>query len=151
MGYTHYWNYKPQPGDTLKFKDVLREVLVLKRKLPEQSETAGGHYKEYPITIRNGMGKGQAEINENIIRFNGDGNKGLDHETFVFEFEEKEIGDFCKTARKPYDMFVCLCLISLANNLSGFEFSSDGDEDDWQPAVDFYEQHIGKFNVEHTW
>lgn len=32
MGYTHYWDYKPQPGDTLKFKDVLREVLILKKE-----------------------------------------------------------------------------------------------------------------------
>ena len=116
MGYTHYWDYKPQPGDTLKFKDVLREVLILKKKMPENSETAGGNYSEYPITLRNGAGKGLPTINETEICFNGDGNKGLDHETFIFEFKEEERGDFCKTARKPYDMFVCLCLIALANN-----------------------------------
>lgn len=147
MGYTHYWTYKPTPQDTLKFKNVLREVQQLKRNLPENSTTAGGHYKEYPITLRNGDGKGYPVIDEKEIRFNGDGNKGLDHETFLFEFKQEEQNDFCKTARKPYDMFVCLCLISLANNLSDFSYSSDGDEDDWQPAIDFYEQHIGKCNV----
>ena len=83
-----------------------------------------------------------AEINEQIIRFNGDESKGLDHETFVFEFKEEDQSDFCKTARKPYDVFVCLCLISLANNLEGFTFSSDGDEEDWEQAVQIY----GEFN-----
>lgn len=151
MGYTHYWDYKPQPGDTLKFKDVLREVLILKKKMPENSETAGGNYSEYPITLRNGAGKGLPTINETEICFNGDGNKGLDHETFIFEFKEEERGDFCKTARKPYDMFVCLCLIALANNLSGFSFSSDGGQEDWQPAFELYEKHIGKYNVEQIW
>ena len=46
--------------------------------------------------------------------------------------------DFCKTARKPYDFVVCTMLLSLANHLENFEFSSDGDKDDWKPVVDFY-------------
>ena len=151
MGYTHYYTYKPKVGDDINFKEVLREVKILKRNLPEHSTTAGANYSEYPITLRNGMGKGLPEITEELIRFNGDESKGLDHETFVFKFKEEEQGDFCKTARKPYDMFVCLCLISLANNLEGFTFSSDGDEEDWEPAFKFYEQHIGENKAQLVW
>jgi hypothetical protein len=48
--------------------------------------------------------------------------------------------NFCKTARKPYDLLVCCALISLANNYPEkvFSFSSDGHFQDWQPAIDFY-------------
>ena len=151
MGYTHYYTYKPKVGDNFKFKNVLTEIKLLKRNLPENSPTAGGCYGEYPITIRDGVGKGQPEITEEIIRFNGDASQSMDYETFVFKFKEEEQNDFCKTARKPYDMFVCLCLISLANNLEGFTFSSDGDEEDWEPAFKFYEQHIGKNKAELIW
>ena len=129
----------------------LESKKLLKRNLPENSPTAGAHYSEYPVIIRDGLGKGYPEITEEIIRFNGDESKGLDHETFVFEFKEEDQSDFCKTARKPYDVFVCLCLISLANNLEGFSFSSDGGEDDWQPAFDLYEKHIGKNKAELIW
>ena len=40
-----------------------------------------------------------------VIAINGDGEKGLDHETLFFD--DKETGfNFCKTARKPYDYAV---------------------------------------------
>ena len=40
-------------------------------------------------------------------------------------------------------MAVCLTLLALANHIEGFEFSSDGDLDDWQPAIDFYKNYNG--------
>lgn len=140
MGYTHYWEYKPTKGDNIRYKDVLREVLFMKKNLPENSTTAGGHYKEYPITLRNGVGKYHAELNAECIRFNGDAKHFLDHETFVFDFNEEEQREFCKTARKPYDFFACVCLISLANHLPDFDFSSDGGFEDWKPAFQYYAQ-----------
>jgi hypothetical protein len=145
MGYTHYWNYTTQVGDTKNFKEVKRELLMMKKKLPEFSQTAGGYHHEHPITLRNWEGKGLPEINDTEIAFNGDGKKGLDHESFVFEFKEESLRfGFCKTARKPYDMFVCLSLISLGNHLEGFNYSSDGELEDWQPAIDFYKEMFGE-------
>jgi hypothetical protein len=144
MGYTHYWKYKAQQSDALKTKNILRDLLVLKKKLPESSTTGGAYFKEHDIVLRDGDGKGLAKINDELIRFNGDGNKGLDHETFIFEFNQLNIGfNFCKTARKPYDFFVCLTLITLANHLTGFSFSSDGNFEDWKPAFQFYNEIIG--------
>jgi hypothetical protein len=31
----------------------------------------------------------------------------------------------------------------MANHIDGFTFSSDGDLEDWKPAIDFYNTHIG--------
>lgn len=140
MGYTHYWEYKPTKGDNIRYKDVLREVLTMKKNLPERCTTAGACYSDYPITLRNGAGKYHPELTKDCLRFNGDASQYLDHETFIFDFNEQEQNEFCKTARKPYDFFVCLCLISLGNHLPGFEFSSDGGFSDWQPAFVFYAQ-----------
>lgn len=138
MGYTHYWGYKPTEGDKVRYKDVLREVLIMKKNLPEHCTTAGSHFPDHPITLRNGMGKYHPELNATGIRFNGDASKWLDHETFLFDFNEEQQNEFCKTARKPYDFFVCVCLISLANHLPKFDFSSDGNFEDWRPAFQFY-------------
>lgn len=138
MGYTHYWGYTPATGDKFRYKDVLTEVLEMKKNLPEHCTTAGGHFNDHPITLRNGLGKYHPELTKDCLRFNGDASKWLDHETFIFDFNEQEQNEFCKTARKPYDFFVCVCLISLANHLPNFEFSSDGDWQDWQPAFEFY-------------
>lgn len=140
MGYTHYWGYTPTTGDNIRYKDVLREVLTMKKNLPEHCTTAGASYKDYPLVLRNGVGKYHPELNTECIRFNGDARQCLDHETFAFDFNEEGQQEFCKTARKPYDFFVCVCLISLANHLPNFDFSSDGDFEDWQPAFQYYAQ-----------
>lgn len=57
------------------------------------------------------------------IQFNGIGNDA--HETFCFKAMEKS-DDFCKTARKPYDLPVCEILLVLKAHLPSFELSSDG-------------------------
>jgi hypothetical protein len=111
--------------------------------LPKHSETAGGHFRNEELILRGSDGTGKPEITDTFINFNGYKRKHLDHETFYIEWSKEFFKDwggfcFCKTARKPYDMFVCLCLLSLANHITGFEFSSDGDKDDWEPAIEFY-------------
>lgn len=148
MGYTHYWKLKTLPENfqeqSLK---VVTEVQTLIETMSSNSETAGGHYNEERIILRGGDGTGKPEITKDYICFNGDRKKHLDYETFYFEFEEKKplAFAFCKTARKPYDQAVCLCLLSLANHIKGFEFSSDGDKEDWQPAIDFYLNRNGNY------
>jgi hypothetical protein len=148
MGYTHYWEYKTVKEDTYK-EDTLRvlfEITLMLEQLPEYSETAGSYYNDESIELRGGMGEGKPEFSHKRIWFNGNKEKGLDHETFLFEFNKKPVDEwpFCKTARKPYDFVVCLCLLSLANNLKGFKIFSDGNMDDWKPAIDFYKNIFGK-------
>ena len=153
MGYTHYWYYTSKPTDKDGMKEVKRELLKLKKILPEFSESAGGYFKEHPITLKNWEGKGLPEILDDEIAFNGDSSKGLDHESFVFKIGEgkERAFNFCKTARKPYDFFVCLALLSMTNNIEGVEISTDGSEEDWMPAINFYEQHIGKLKAVEIW
>jgi len=147
MGYTHYWKLKTVPENYKEqFPKVITEVQMLIERMPTNSETAGGHFNEDKVILRGGDGTGKPDISKERICFNGDGKKGLDHETFHIEFNQEPFEfDFCKTARKPYDQAVCLCLLSLANHIDGFEFSSDGDKEDWQPAIDFYLNYNGNY------
>lgn len=146
MGYTHYWKLKRVPNKE-QTRKAFMEIEALIETMPTKSETAGGHYNDCDVVLRGGTGEGKPEININEICFNGDAKKHLDHETFYFDFNnDKEIGfAFCKTARKPYDQAVCLSLLSLANHIEGFEFSSDGDKDDWEPAIEFYLNRNGNY------
>lgn len=57
------------------------------------------------------------------------------HETFAIEFGKKVEFEFCKTARKPYDIPVCKLLLVLGQS-KGFEFSSDGDINETDPEGD---------------
>ena len=136
MGYTHYWKFNKGMKED-EAKKVLEEVKHLVSVLPEFSTTAGGYHTEDKIELGDGWGEKEPIFNEDEILFNGKAYNGLDHEGFHVDFKNPT-GDFCKTARKPYDMLVCLCLISLKNNVKGFSFSSDGDLDDWKPAFEFY-------------
>ena len=48
--------------------------------------------------------------------------------------------DFCKTARKPYDVVVCAALLAIKHHQGdNVEIRSDGDfGDEWQPAYRLY-------------
>lgn len=146
MGYTHYWDLKnPTSKTKQQFIDVMMDVEMIMNSLPKFSTSAGGHYKSYPLVLRNGLGEGVPVITSQEIIFNGDGSEGLDHETFIFSFvNPDDQSGFCKTARKPYDLVVCAVLISLANRVDGFECSSDGDWEDWEDCLKFYKEVVTK-------
>jgi hypothetical protein len=132
MGYTHYWNYKkPSNNFDSEFINVQLDI------------TLGLRHLNNGIVLRGGDGTGNPEFTPVFICFNGDGEQGLDHETFYFDGKPSDF-DFCKTNRKPYDFFVCFCLLSLSNRIEGFDFSSDGDIEEWKPVIDFYEKFIGE-------
>lgn len=91
------------------------------------------------------------EVSNEMIRFNGVADEG--HETFIL-FKKKQTGGiddgqsryfyFCKTARKPYDLAVCLVLLSLANHAKSMKITSDGDWDgDWTDARAAYKELFG--------
>jgi len=60
---------------------------------------------------------------EELIRFNGIDEDG--HETFYFSAGKEDFA-FCKTARKPYDVVVCECLLVLNHFIPALEINSDG-------------------------
>ena len=161
MGYTHYFSpQKRIPDDG--WEKIKTGVIELVRHLPEHTETAGGFHHNYPlkgaiegITVDDkpvDLTPATAEAvvtqfdkdGKDIICFNGAERIGLDHETFVLQrFNKEPLGNFCKTARKPYDLLVCATLI-LADHYAPqcLDIGSDGGVDDWWPALEFVREHI---------
>jgi hypothetical protein len=143
MGYTHYWEFNPKgkQGQPLTkvyktntdFIDAGEEVRQLNQSLSEEFQI-GGCEEDNVI-----------EINKEVIAFNG--KEGEKCEDFVVDIYPTNF-KFCKTNHKPYDFMVMLSLIAIANNVEGFEFSSDGRWDVWEPAAKHYERHIGKISYE---
>ena len=148
MGYTHYWSFHRDNMKTEKlrqtFKKATDEMLELYKNLPLFPKT--GYYTDRSILIKGGLGEGMPIINETEIWFNGESKTDMDHETFSINWKDEEAFGFCKTARKPYDLLVCLCLLSLLNHYGSeiFQLSSDGDASEWQEAVDLYNEVTGK-------
>lgn len=147
MGYTHYWTFnRDKSKDSSKFAKAVEEIKAIHAKLPERTDSAGGSYLEYDLKIMGGMGTGEPEFTPTSVCFNGDEENGLDHETFSLDYNVDTGWNFCKTARKPYDLLVCCALIAFANNLGAkvFTFNSDGDLADWQPAINLYREVTGR-------
>lgn len=144
MGYTHYWNLKKTTAQTRgQVKTAFAEVVILFDKLPQHSTTAGGYYADEKLRLCGGDGTGKLFVNDEALIFNGDAKQSLDHETFYFDITNITEFNFCKTARKPYDFAVCVALLAMANHIEGFEFSTDGQLDDWKPAIEFYNEKVG--------
>jgi len=98
------------------------------------------------VVLCGGLGEGNPVIQETELWFNGDGDKGLDHETFSIHWRKPANFDFCKTARKPYDIMVGLSLLILQKYLGQkvLTFSSDGDDEDWAEIYAVYEKAMGE-------
>ena len=140
MGYTHYWRFHRNKMTTedirSTFKYVSEEIKdIIHNQIPQSKEV-----------LRGGLGEGEPIINETEVWFNGDEELGNDHETFAINWKYTEAFGFCKTARKPYDLFVCLALLSFTDHFPShvFKLSSDGDAEDWQEAVDLYNEFTYK-------
>lgn len=130
MGYTHYWTFKKSPKDiengAEKFKNA---VLLFKAGIEKMRESKkqdlDGNILDYTNLLGNGWGEGEPIIEDSKLIFNG--KTPDDHETFAITMESEDF-DFCKTARKPYDPFVCLALLCFENEFGDdIEVSSDGD------------------------
>lgn len=123
MGYTHYWKIIEPLKVSETQKTLIREVL-----------------KEEKKHLAGGMGKGKPEFDDKHIWLNGkEGKEDLSHETFEVKFGETSDFEFCKTARKPYDMAVCKLLLILSLS-KGFSFSSDGElaDESWPDALKWF-------------
>lgn len=137
MGYTHYWSRKA------KFSE--NEWLALKERVSKIINWAN----EHGIKM---VSKADCDlsylsiIDDNFIQLNGYEDEG--HECFVIEreFNKRNPSDFCKTARKPYDIAVCMTLLVIYDlNPDLLEISSDGDwNSDWKDAREAYAEIFGK-------
>lgn len=145
MGYTHYWYYNPSkatsPDTSAAFVKAVSEITKYKELL----ESRG-------LVVCGSLGEGEAQLTPDLIAYNGDASKDLDHESFYIERQAQQDRNgfnFCKTARKPYDTLVCLSLIALFEafaNPKVFSYCSDGsdDEEEWQAAYEVYREMNSK-------
>lgn len=162
MGYTHYWTYNPNAIENTEElrKKFLQAVcwidqahkMIKKDKFIHKGQ-AGGFYDDTPCRIKGGLGEGRPMINESQIWFNGDAKTGMDHETFSIQWYPSGGIDkgFCKTARKPYDLLVCVSLLAFKkafDDYKVFHFSSDGDNSEWETAKDVFTRIVGSFDGE---
>ena len=139
MGYTHYF-YRPVTLDAAKFKAAVEDF---KKLLPNIGDRK--------IGLAGWNGKGEPEITEDRIRFNGMERNG--HETFHIPvvYGERDLHpedplkfSFCKTAQKPYDLGVTACLVIFKHHFGkDFKVSSDGDLGDWKSAIDLVGEVLG--------
>lgn len=159
MGYTHYWKFNlDYEINSEKWKEIVddfNKILDVEIDIPSKNDPFGPTVHPY-FDVYDGTGgmtslrnilepysNQKLEITDEEIRFNGreEGDRG--HETFSLQrksdkrledyasrLDRKYIFDFCKTARKPYDIVVCCLLVILKHRLGNMiEISSDGK--DW--------------------
>ena len=137
--------------------------------LPRHTTSAGGYYADAEVIVRDGDGTGEPTINGLEVAFNGDAEAsegdggGLDHETFYMPRvlepqpwqqpdEQGRYFDFCKTARKPYDLAVVAALLAFQHHFPPPETAanSDGDASDWAAGLALCRRVLGYGQVPPT-
>ena len=127
MGYTHYWSFDKEIKP-----DVWQKIAEDAKRLIERSPAKLALDYDTPAEV--------PYVNIDAIHFNGVGDEG--HETFVLSVNPTAF-EFCKTANKPYDLVVC-AVLAVAHEHAGISVRSDGDARDWQPALDWAAQVLGR-------
>lgn len=158
MGYTHY--YRLNQVNPFNFKDICNEVKIVVEEATPKTFTHWFTKKKEPLKICGGNGEGEPKFNEGYICFNGERRDDLSHESFYLD--ETGQREFCKTARKPYDIAVCLALLRLKDRCGEyFEYGSDGVcpmdtkdyrklEREWKDAVKAYAEWCIKNDIPTT-
>lgn len=165
MGYTHYWKFKTNKGNTCKpstiengtekfknavalFKECLKTLNGKTKKIvwdysycmADRFENGYKLGEKVSMTLCNGWGKRGTKptITDTLVSFNGCEKNS--HETCYISLDEGEF-NFCKTARKPYDTAVCVCLLCFKHYFgNNMEIYSDGDMNgvEWQYAKEVF-------------
>ena len=141
MGYTHYWKFNlDYEINSEKWKEIINDfnkILDVEIDIPENDKYDGTDGMTRLRNILEQDSDQRLEITDKEIRFNGREENDRGHETISLQrksdkslqdpTDKKYIFDFCKTARKPYDIVVCCLLIILKHRLGNMiEISSDG-------------------------
>ena len=144
MGYSHYI-YRKSDFSQKQWENVCLETFQIL-----------DHCKGKRIALAyeyDSPESGNPEVTPDHIRFNGWKDEG--HETFLITREKpenpsydpkaKESFDFCKTNRKPYDLAVCLVMLSMKRHAPrSVRIGSDGDWDnEWLEARLVYKDLFG--------
>ena len=130
MGYTHYWD-RPKSINKRDMEQIVGDFLKVSLEFNGKFLLGGG--------AGNG---GNPTLTVDEVNFNGIND--YSHENFYFT--RMKAGEFllCKTARKPYDLAVtCFLLIAKKHLKNRIHISTDGDTEDWQPAIDVCSHMLG--------
>ena len=119
MGYTHYFGPMSLTAD---------QFLTVSNASKKVVEIATGEMG-VSLAYESDEQKRAPELSGDRIRFNGVGDEG--HETFILEPTGDE---FCKTARKPYDIAV-VAILCLLHHYGGTSVRSDGSPSDWKDGL----------------
>jgi hypothetical protein len=125
MGYTHYWSHRGFTPEQWKKATELAGKIINASSVPVQFE--------YDVPK-------PPMIDGDRIRFNGVDDDG--YETFVV-YRDGARGEFCKTARRPYDEIVVATLFALEAVNDDFTWSSDGDANDHKAGYNLYKRAAG--------
>lgn len=131
MGYTHYWSFKRDKSKSASESEAAHQQAVKDcTKVLKTLKKEGLRLSGYSAN---------SAVQYGGIKANGANEDS--HEDFVirehFSQNVEQGGDFCKTARKPYDLAVVACLAVFAWRLGAcFEVSSDGRASDWIDGVE---------------
>ena len=113
MGYTRYWK-RTDKAITEDFVKKVNEII--------------GNSISRGIVICGWDGTGTPEVSTEAISFNGNGDRGLDHETLWIGYETGF--NFCKTACKPYDYTVREVLRAAEKEGLIYDLSDDGENEE---------------------
>ena len=165
MGYTHYFNFKKSPKAIENGADLFKAavkattdcIAQLPKKIPHEVREWNEKTGEYevsrvgflPFKLCGWDGNGEPEFTDTQVRFNGDAEMDFDHETCSIGYEDDTEFNFCKTARKPYDVAVCITLLCFKHYFGdNFEYSSDGDieagEEGWEKAKEITSKYFAQ-------
>ena len=142
MGYTHYFEHKKT--SKINWALIVEDCKKLSVKLPKD------------VYIDGCFAFPEPQFTGEMIHFNGT-DKGFSwkrhkngeypensHETFELLAEGSNGFCFCKTARKPYDLLVCACLLVYKHHSPAtMDLGSDGDSEDWADAEKFVKDVLG--------
>lgn len=158
MGYTHYWR-RSQDFTQHQWEKICIDTLDVIVKHCDKKGVVLAFEYDSPATQQPSIWGGPKflptppEVSPEIIRFNGWKDEG--HETFMVTREKPDNGpswdkddrsfDFCKTARKPYDIAVCLVLLVMKRHApKSISVSSDGEwDEEWTEARKVFKELFG--------
>lgn len=121
MGYTHYWTFNGSTklDDEINYYNAIQDINRFVRWYDKKHHIASGYTAKSKKTYDG-------------VKINGIGN--LRHEDFVLRDQliNSDNFNFCKTARKPYDILIVGSLLILKHHLkNNITISSDGGYNDW--------------------
>ena len=146
MGYTHYWEFRVPKG--IKAADLEKSY---QQAIADIGKIARVYNKE--CTKKGELGSRlsgyTAHVGKNAYggaAINGKGENS--HEDFSlrehFKQNLENAFNFCKTARKPYDIVIVACLVILKHRLgNAIIISSDGNASNWIAGTELAKRLTG--------